>query len=113
MGSRLFFARKNGILNDEHYLAEMVALLGKPSLEFLERSSKCAKYWDAQGNWIASTPIPDQSFEMRESRLEGEDKDLLLAFVRRIMHWLPEQRPTAEKLAYDDFLMQAYFASQN
>lgn len=127
-GGPLFFARKDGVLNDEQHLAEMVSLLGKPPQQFLKRSSKCAQYWDAQGmvpllfltpralphssagNWIASTPIPEQSFEARETRLVGEDKDLLLAFVRCALCWLLEARPTAEELAYDDFLMQASFA---
>ena len=110
----------------------MVALLGNPPAEFLRRSSKCSLYWDAEGtqckqysffrapliscvigNWVAPTPIPEQSFEMRESSLDGEDKELLLAFVRSMLTWLPEERPTAEELAYDDFLMQAYFARKD
>ncbi|KAK5989721.1 Serine/threonine-protein kinase SRPK-like protein [Cladobotryum mycophilum] len=107
-GGRLFFARKNGMLDDEQHLAEIHSLLGPPPLEFLKRSEKCHNYWDEQGNWIAATPIPEQSFEMREHRLQGEDKELLISFMRSILRWLPEERPTAEELAYDDFLMQAY-----
>ena len=48
-GGRLFFARKNGKLDDEQHLAEMVSLLGSPPPEFLERSEKCRQYWDADG----------------------------------------------------------------
>jgi serine/threonine-protein kinase SRPK3 len=48
-GGHLFFAKKNRILDDEQHLAEMVALLGPPPLELLERSEKCSQYWDSQG----------------------------------------------------------------
>lgn len=65
------------------------------------------------GNWIGSIPIPEQSFEDRITQLEGEDKKLLLGLVRSVLCWLPEQRPTAEEMAYDDFLMQAYFSTQS
>lgn len=65
------------------------------------------------GNWKGSIPIPDQSFEDRITQVQGEDKELLLGFVRSVLCWLPEQRPTAEEMAYDDFLMQAYFAAQS
>ncbi|RSL49691.1 hypothetical protein CEP54_012286 [Fusarium duplospermum] len=106
-GGRLFHATKGGRLNDEQHLAEMVSLLGPPPKEFLERSDKCRQYWDAEGNWIAVTPIPDQTLESRETRLEGTDRKLLLTLVRRILRWLPEERPRAEVLIdEDEFLNQ-------
>ncbi|KAK2786663.1 hypothetical protein FQN53_006367 [Emmonsiellopsis sp. PD_33] len=105
-GERLFFAKKDGILNDEQHLAEMVSLLGPPPREFIQKSKKCLQYWDEQGNWKGSVPIPDQSFQTREWRLNGEDRTLFLNFLRRTLRWVPEERPTAEELAYDDFLMQ-------
>lgn len=45
-------------MNEAHHLPNMVALLGNPPLEFLNRSSKSRKYWDAHGNWIGAVPIP-------------------------------------------------------
>lgn len=63
------------------------------------------------GNWKGSIPIPEQSLEMREIQLSGEDKELFVSFLRRILRWLPEERPTAEELAYDEFLMQAVWNS--
>lgn len=59
-----------------------------------------------KGKWIAETPIPDQTLETRENRLEGKDKELLLALARKILCWLPEERPTAEDLFEDEFLIQ-------
>ncbi|ROV96570.1 hypothetical protein VMCG_07836 [Cytospora schulzeri] len=109
-GSHLFFARTNRVLDDEQHLAEMVSLLGPPPPSFISRSEKCRLYWDDQGNWKGSIPIPEQSFEIRERWLNDEDHDLFLRFIRSILRWDPEERPTAEELAYDDFLMQPQLA---
>ncbi|CAG9974139.1 unnamed protein product [Clonostachys byssicola] len=105
-GTRLFYALKDRILNDEQHLAELVSLMGPPPKEFLERGPKCREYWDADGNWIASTPIPEQSFDMREAQLKGEDHHLLLALIKKIFRWLPEERATAQDLTEDPFLTQ-------
>ncbi|GLB21956.1 hypothetical protein AtubIFM61612_002508 [Aspergillus tubingensis] len=102
----LFFAKENGTLSDEQHLAEMVSLMGPPPPEFLMRSKRCERFWDAEGNWKGSICIPEQTFGLRELHFSGEDKVLFLNFLRRIFRWLPEERPTAEELAYDDFLMQ-------
>lgn len=64
------------------------------------------------GNWLGSTPIPDTSLEDHVNQLEGEDKELMFGFARSALRWLPEERPTAEEMAYDDWLMEALFASK-
>ncbi|RDL32424.1 Uncharacterized protein BP5553_08880 [Venustampulla echinocandica] len=110
-GGHLFFAKKNRILDDEQHLAEMVSLLGPPPPEFLKRSEKCDQYWDNQGNWKGSVPIPDQSFETREQWLHGDDRTLFVHFLRRMLCWMPEERPVAEELAFDEFLMQPQAAA--
>ncbi|KIX91893.1 uncharacterized protein Z520_12398 [Fonsecaea multimorphosa CBS 102226] len=102
----LFCAVKDGHLNDELHFAEMVSLMGPPLKQFLHRSDRCRQYWDSEGNWIAATPIPDQTLESRETRLEGKDKELLLALARKIFRWLPEERPSAQDLYEDEFLTQ-------
>ena len=43
---------------------------------------------------------------MRANRLEGEDYDLFVAFARKVLRWLPEERPRADDLIGDDFLSQ-------
>ncbi|KAL6709058.1 hypothetical protein ACN47E_002185 [Coniothyrium glycines] len=105
-GGRLFRAGKEHVPNDEQHLAEMVSLLGPPPKEFLGRSEECRKYWDADGNWNAATPIPQQSFESRETRLHEEDKLLLLNLARKLLQWLPEDRASAQDLYLDDFILQ-------
>ncbi|KAI7554986.1 protein kinase [Hortaea werneckii] len=102
----LFQPFKDGQLDDEVHFAQMISLMGPPPKQFLERSDRCLKCWDAEGNWIAATPIPEQTLETREMRLTGEDRDLLLALVRKILKWLPEERPTAEDLYQDEFVVQ-------
>lgn len=39
----------NEALNEAHHLANMVASMGPPPLEFLKRSEKARKYWDCDG----------------------------------------------------------------
>ncbi|OGM47401.1 protein kinase [Aspergillus bombycis] len=104
--SHLFFAKREGKLYDEQHLAEMVSLMGPPPPEFLRRSKRSGQFWDEQGNWKGSIPIPEQSLEMREQQFSGIDRKLFLNFLQRIFRWLPEERPTALELVYDDFLMQ-------
>ncbi|KAK2808640.1 hypothetical protein FQN50_004504 [Emmonsiellopsis sp. PD_5] len=110
-GGNLFFAKKDGILNDEQHLAEMVSLLGPPPLEFIRRSDRCLQYWDENANWKGSIPIPDQSFEIRERSLQGEVRTMFLHFLRMALTWLPEERPPAEDLARHAFLMQPLLAA--
>jgi hypothetical protein len=62
-------------------------------------------------NWKGSIPIPEQSFEIRERRLQGEVRDYFLHFLRTALTWLPEERPPAEDLARHVFLMQAILAA--
>ena len=58
------------------------------------------------GNWKGSVPIPDQSFEIREQWLHGEDRALFVQFLRRMLCWIPEERPVVEELVFDEFWMQ-------
>ncbi|KAK2746480.1 hypothetical protein FQN57_003106 [Myotisia sp. PD_48] len=51
--------------DDAYHLAQMVAVLGPPPLEFLKRSPHSLKYWDEN----------DTSLEKLEKRLTGVDKD--------------------------------------
>ncbi|KAI1612986.1 protein kinase [Exophiala viscosa] len=106
----LFCGVKDDILDDELHLAEMVSVMGPPPRKFLERSEKCRKYWDCEGNWIATTPVPNQTLETRETRetrLEGEDKAQFLNLARKILRWLPEERSSLGELYMDEWLNQS------
>ncbi|KAJ5105986.1 kinase domain-containing protein, partial [Penicillium alfredii] len=121
--SHLLYAKKDYILSDEQHLAEMVSL----HPEFLRRSEKALQYWDNKGIsftcylcnlwiliWYSSyRETGKKSLEIRERQFWGENKELFLTFLRRIFRWLPEERPTAEELVYDGFLMQPLFQARS
>ncbi|PYI04299.1 kinase domain-containing protein [Aspergillus sclerotiicarbonarius CBS 121057] len=110
--SRLIVTKINGVLNDEQHLAEMVSLMGPPPAEFLSKSQNCSRYWDDKGNWKGSIPIPDQSFEKRLQEWPDDDRRLFVSFLRKIFKWVPDDRPTAEELAFDELLMQPVLAAR-
>ncbi|PKY05493.1 kinase domain protein [Aspergillus campestris IBT 28561] len=84
--------------------AEMISLLGPPPVEFLARSEGSFKFRDRNGVWKPSQEIPEQSLESRESRLETHGKAIFLRFLRKTLHWVPEERPTAEELLLDEWI---------
>lgn len=102
--------------------AEMISLLGPPPAEFLGRSEESLKFWDREGkstfscpleicvpnssigNWRSNIQIPEQSLENLETRLEADNKMAFLRFLRKALHWLPEERPTARELLLDEWL---------
>jgi serine/threonine-protein kinase SRPK3 len=44
--------------------------------------------------------------ETMEEQLEGDNKKVFLQFLRSMIRWIPEERPTAEEAIYDDWLME-------
>lgn len=58
------------------------------------------------GNWKNLAPIPDITLEKLSSDIKGEDKEGFLRFIRKILRWLPEERPTAEELVFDEWWME-------
>ncbi|KAL1967093.1 hypothetical protein VTN77DRAFT_3617 [Rasamsonia byssochlamydoides] len=110
--SHLFQGRNPENKYDEaHHLAEMVAVLGPPPLDFLKRSEYSLLYWDENGNWRGPVPIPSVDLEQLEQRLEGEDRDGFLRFIRKMLRWTPEERPTAGEVTFDPWLMEGLFDS--
>lgn len=88
----------------EYHLAEMVAVLGSPPVEYLHRSETSRTYFGTDGTWKASAKIPGISLETLEHRLTGKDKERFLTFLRKMLHWVPEQRHTAKQLLEDEWL---------
>ncbi|PIA99024.1 putative serine/threonine-protein kinase sky1 [Cercospora beticola] len=105
-GRHLFSVRgPNGDRLSRYHLAEMVAILGLPPVEYLQRTPTSWKYFDDDGNWKAATAIPENySLETLETRLSGENKTAFLAFVRKMLQWCPERRYTAKQLLDDSWL---------
>lgn len=43
---------------------------------------------------------------MREKHFSDDDQALLLQLLRKLLRWLPEERPTAQELFEDEFITQ-------
>ncbi|TLD05464.1 uncharacterized protein PgNI_10033 [Pyricularia grisea] len=83
-------------LNEAFRLAHMVAILGPPPLDFLKRSATSAKYGDDDGKWKGSVPIPPPtSLESRFTQFDGQRKTKFLDFIRKLLEWDPQQRPSS------------------
>ncbi|KAF5534452.1 CMGC SRPK kinase [Fusarium phyllophilum] len=103
--NRLFTAKdEDGDMYDAAHLAELIATLGPPPQEFLQRNvERAAYFWDEQGKWLGLAPIPkNRSLEELETRLK--DSTGFIAFLRRVLTWMPEDRPTAKELLQDPWL---------
>ncbi|RBQ75020.1 hypothetical protein FVER14953_12011 [Fusarium verticillioides] len=109
---RLFTAMDgDGEMYDAAHLAELIAALGPPPREFLKRNPRrAADFWDEQGKWKGPAPIPkNRSLQELERKLR--DSSAFIAFLRRVLTWMPENRPTAKALLQDPWLMTKSSAS--
>ena len=79
-------------------MAEMVAVLGMPPLDYLQRTKTSWEYFDNSGKWKGAVEIPEISLEDSEEQLDGENKALFLDFMRKMLQWAPEKRQTARRL---------------
>lgn len=120
---------ETGEPDDRYLIAQFGAILGPPPVEFWSQSKVCQAFWDENGlststttipfplsihtdeivsgtgNWKNVVPLPEISLESLAADIDGEDVPGFLRFLRRILRWLPEQRPTTEELIYDPWLL--------
>ncbi|RMJ26058.1 hypothetical protein PHISP_03085 [Aspergillus sp. HF37] len=85
----------------------MVALIGPPPADFVQRSETTEQCFDRNGAWIAleDAVVPPISQEKLEWRLSGNEKESFLYFLRSMLTWLPEERRTARQLLEDPWLL--------
>ncbi|KAM5359202.1 hypothetical protein ACJZ2D_014664 [Fusarium nematophilum] len=87
------------------HLAEVIAMLGPPPLDLLQRGKRSKEFFTPEGNWKAEVEIQkDLSLESSEQFLEGTDKKQFLDFMRGMLQWRPEDRKTARQLLEDPWL---------
>ncbi|KAI4704940.1 hypothetical protein J4E89_009525 [Alternaria sp. Ai002NY15] len=87
------------------HLAEVVAMLGPPPRDLLERGPRSKEFFDGEGNWIAEIDIPQGlTLEASEENLDGEKKEEFLRFVRCMLQWRPEDRWTAKELLWHPWM---------
>ncbi|CRL30327.1 Serine/threonine-protein kinase DCLK [Penicillium camemberti] len=82
----------------------VIALLGPTPQETLQASSYATNFFDTEGNWKESVPVPLKSLEQLEGNLNGEQQQRFLAFIRKMLRWRPEERNTARELLTDPWL---------
>ena len=57
------------------------------------------------GQWHGPVPLPpERKLETLVSRVEGEDKDMFLNFIKRLLAWYPEDRPTSMEAFFHPWL---------
>ncbi|PYH89630.1 U4/U6 small nuclear ribonucleo protein PRP4 [Aspergillus ellipticus CBS 707.79] len=98
----------DGSFDDGAHIAELVALLGQPSPEFIKTTNMSWVFWDEDGNWKDLVPIPDRSLEKlaSDAGIEGGDVEGFLGWMRLALKWDPEDRPTAVELLMDPWLLR-------
>ncbi|RWA08519.1 hypothetical protein EKO27_g6589 [Xylaria grammica] len=96
-------------LNDAHHLANMIALLGPPPLEYLKQSTTYLQFWNERGEWRGVVPIPrERTLESLEGSLTGEERVRFLDFIRALLCWVPEKRLTAKQALSHPWLTTPY-----
>ena len=85
-------------------MAGMVATMGLPPLDYLQRTETSWEYFDDAGNWKGAVQIPDTSLESSEEQLNGKNKALFLDLLRKMLQWVPEERQTAKQLLNHSWL---------
>ncbi|KAI6779942.1 Serine/threonine-protein kinase SRPK [Emericellopsis cladophorae] len=89
------------------HLAEMIAVLGQPQPGLIDRGRLKSKFFSDKCEWQAGNVLlPPTSLEQLEKRLEGNDKELFIDFMNKMLQWAPEDRQTPEELMTDPWLMR-------
>ncbi|EME82206.1 uncharacterized protein MYCFIDRAFT_188967 [Pseudocercospora fijiensis CIRAD86] len=103
--SQLFNARgPDGEQSSLYHLAQMVAILGPPPIEYLQRTETSRQHFETDGTWKAPASIPDRTLDTLEGRLDGKENIIFLDFIRKMLQWVPEERHTAKQLLEDPWL---------
>ncbi|PGH32834.1 CMGC/SRPK protein kinase [[Emmonsia] crescens] len=89
--------------HDAHLLAEQHAVMG-PAPPELARRTKIYSVANGKTSCLCQTSI---TLEQLAEGIQGdeEQKAGFLRFIRRILRWLPEERPTAKDLFFDPWLI--------
>lgn len=95
-GKLLFPTRDDrGAYSLAHHLASIVAILGPPPLDLVALNDVASQYFDKSGLWSAAAEVPQLTLESSIIKHEGEDTELFLDFMRRMLCWDPEERQSA------------------
>jgi serine/threonine protein kinase len=90
----------------------MIALLGPPPKDLLDRGPWSDYFFDESGKFKADVVVATTSLEDEMKSLDGKEKTCFLKFLRRMLRWRPEDRATARELVQDPWI-QSILASHN
>ncbi len=82
----------------------MIALLGPPPKDMLERELWSDSFFDESGEFMADVEIPTTPFDEEMKSLDGEEKSSFLNFLRRMLRWRPEDGATAGELVEEPWI---------
>ncbi|KAI1426304.1 serine threonine protein kinase, CMGC group [Xylaria sp. FL1777] len=81
------------------HLAEMIALLGQPPQQLLDRGNRSSEFFSDKGEFCGGISLPTSiSLEEIETNLEGQDKENFLRMMRMMLQWEPSLRSSAKDL---------------
>ena len=99
-----------GKYSSAQHLGVMIAMLGPPPKELLDRGATTSTYFDENDQFRCPKYIlKDHSLEGSVTSMKGEEKRVYLDFIKKMVAWLPEDRWTAAQLLDHPFLTQASF----
>ena len=90
----------------------MIALLGPPPKDMLERGSWSNNFFDEFGRFKVDVGITTTSLEDEIKSLKGEEKTSFQKFLRCMLRWRPEGRATLESW-YRMLGYKVYWVSRN
>jgi hypothetical protein len=61
-------------------------------------------YASVAGNWRGAVEVPKETLEDAVKQIKGEEKELFLNFVKKMLKWKPEERSSAKELLGDPWL---------
>ncbi|KUM55653.1 hypothetical protein ACN42_g11594 [Penicillium freii] len=119
----------NGRYDPKSHLAEMIALLGPPPKEVIERADYMSQveyastisievgkpcknareifggpYFDKEGKFLHQELIPNRKLEDTIPSIDDSERELFLSFARDMLTWVPSERKTARELTEHPFL---------
>ncbi|GAB1739826.1 hypothetical protein NU219Hw_g4761t1 [Hortaea werneckii] len=87
-----------------HEIPRMIEELGMPPAEFIQRSNFPRLYFDDYGKSTGGRPAACETPSPKRLIPSEETPEDFIAFMRKMLTWLPEERQSAEQLFDDAWL---------
>ena len=88
------------------HLAQIVGLLGPPSIEFLQRNRLFTTFWNEDRSWKRGTDVVARERKIEEELVGLESIAQMAEFIRATLAWKPEDRKMARELEKHPWLKE-------